>query len=294
MENVHILDGNNFFSRVWFVQGFPDLESVINAFLKFRQKNKGRTLVAFDTTKSKRRLEIHPEYKAGRKSSMTEEEYAFFKRNLNAFIDLLKNSGIDVLEGDGYEADDYIAMATNLLKRYHVFIHSTDKDFLQLVSKRVTFAMPTKEELVYVTPENFTEIVGVDLIYAADYKSIIGDKSDNIKGIEGIGEKTAQKYINAYGTYEQICKYLENKAQEPKKKDQPTKTEMKFLNGKEGFEMAKQLIDLSLVNDDKELKNLVSKKVRQRKIDKKGIVKALSEVDSQSAYSTVVMLCRMK
>ena len=99
---------------------------------RYVEKTKGRFIVAFDTTKSERRLKLYPEYKAGRKTSLTPEEYEEFKKNLNAFIKILKNMNITVLEGNGYEADDYIAITTQMLKRFHVYIHSTDQDFFTI------------------------------------------------------------------------------------------------------------------------------------------------------------------
>lgn len=292
MESVHILDGNNFFSRVFFAGG-RNMTAIINAFIQTRRKNKGRFIVAFDTTKSERRLKLYPEYKAGRKTSLTPEEYEEFKKNLNAFIKILKNMNITVLEGNGYEADDYIAITTQMLKRFHVFIHSTDQDFLQLVNRQVSVVKPESNgEYTTITPENFFEIVGVQPQFFVDFKAMVGDTSDNIPGIHGIGKGIATKYINEYGNYSDIVNALTPKLNEKAKSKQPSKTEMKILEGVKDFELAMELVDLSLVYKDITLKNLVREKVENTKQDMNAVLEALSEIDSEDCFDVVQAVCR--
>ena len=292
MESVHILDGNNFFSRVFFAGG-RNMTAIINAFIQIRRKNKGRFIVAFDTTKSERRLKLYPEYKAGRKTSLTPEEYEEFKKNLNAFIKILKNMNITVLEGNGYEADDYIAITTQMLKRFHVYIHSTDQDFLQLVNQRVSVVKPESNgEYTTITYDNFFEIVGVPPQFFVDFKAMVGDTSDNIPGIHGIGKGTATKYINEYGNYYDIVDALKPKLNEKAKSKQPSKTEMKIIEGVKDFELAMQLVDLSIVYKDITLKNLVREKVENTKQDMNAVLEALSEIDSEDCFDVVQAVCR--
>lgn len=292
MESVHILDGNNFFSRVFFAGG-RNMTAIINAFIQIRRKNKGRFIVAFDTTKSERRLKLYPEYKAGRKTSLTPEEYEEFKKNLNAFIKILKNMNITVLEGNGYEADDYIAITTQMLKRFHVYIHSTDQDFLQLVNQRVSVIKPESNgEYTTITHDNFFEIVGVPPQFFVDFKAMVGDTSDNIPGIHGIGKGTATKYINEYGNYYDIVDALKPKLNEKAKSKQPSKTEMKIIEGVKDFELAMQLVDLSLVYKDITLKNLVREKVENTKQDMNAVLETLTEIDSEDCFDVVQAVCR--
>jgi len=292
MESVHILDGNNFFSRVFFAGG-RNMTAIINAFIQIRRKNKGRFIVAFDTTKSERRLKLYPEYKAGRKTSLTPEEYEEFKKNLNAFIKILKNMNITVLEGNGYEADDYIAITTQMLKRFHVYIHSTDQDFLQLVNQRVSVIKPESNgEYTTITHDNFFEIVGVPPQFFVDFKAMVGDTSDNIPGIHGIGKGTATKYINEYGNYYDILDALKPKLNEKAKSKQPSKTEMKIIEGVKDFELAMQLVDLSVVYKDITLKNLVREKVENTKQDMNAVLEALTEIDSEDCFDVVQAVCR--
>ncbi len=292
MDKVHILDGNNFFSRVYFAGG-RELQSVLGAFIKVRQKYRGRFIVTFDTTKSARRLARYPEYKAGRKSSLTPEEYLVFKDRLTAFCAVLKNMKVSVLEGNGYEADDYIAMLCKMLRAYHVHIHSTDQDFLQLVSPRITVMKPDGEGgALPITPDNFVEITGVQQDFFLDYKCMIGDKSDNIPGIDGIGPKTAAKFINDYGCYEDILEALKPKLCETKKSKMPNATELKILNGSSTINLARTLMDLSLVYDDENLKNLVREKVKLTKLDLTAILETLTDHDAEDCFDIVRAACK--
>lgn len=292
MDKAHILDGNNFFSRVFFAGG-RSVSSVIGAFIKTRQKYKGKFLVTFDTTKSERRLKLYPKYKDGRKSSLTPEEYEVFKKNLNALIAIVKNMKVAVLEGHGYEADDYVAILCKMLKRYHVHIHSTDQDFLQLVSDRITVMKPDGEGgALAITPENFFEVAGVPQKFFVDYKAMVGDKSDNIPGIDGIGPGKASKYINEYGCYEDIIEALKPKLCETKKSKMPNETEKKILNGMNSVSLARTLVDLSLVYDDENLKNLVREKVKNTKLDLEAILETLTEVDSEECFDVVRAACK--
>ena len=269
------------------------MTAIINAFIQIRRKNKGRFIVAFDTTKSERRLKLYPEYKAGRKTSITPEEYEEFKQNLNAFIKILKNMNITVLEGNGYEADDYIAITTQMLKRFHVYIHSTDQDFLQLVNQRVSVVKPESNgEYTTITHDNFFEIVGVPPQFFVDFKAMVCDTSDNIPGIHGIGKGTATKYINEYGNYYDIVDALKPKLNEKAKSKQPSKTEMKIIEGVKDFELAMQLVDLSVVYKDITLKNLVREKVENTKQDMNAVLEALTEIDSEDCFDVVQAVCR--
>jgi DNA polymerase I len=286
MDKCHIIDGNNFFSRVYFAGG-NTLQVVVNAFIQSTRKWKGDIIFCFDTTKSKRRLEIYPEYKAGRKSSLSPEEYEQFKKMMYSFMDILKNMKVRVLEGDDYEADDYIAVLSKSLKRFHVYIHSTDQDFYQLISENVTVVKPSSEGDTEINVDNFTEVTGVDRKFFLDCKSMCGDKSDNIPGIEGIGPGKASKYINEYGSYQEIVEALKLKLNETVKSKRPNATEMKIVEGEEGFKLARQLIDLSICYTDKNLIKLVKDKANKTKLDLDKVLEILTEWNSEACFDVI-------
>lgn len=290
---VHIIDGNNWFTKHYFT-GMDNMTDVVARWIRFCNGHKGRIIFAFDTTKSARRLQIYPEYKAGRKTSLTPEQYEAFTKLMGDFRKLVKSMGYTVLCGHGYEADDYVAVTSRMLKAYDVRIYSTDHDFLQLVNSYISVIWSKPEGEIKITPDSFEENVGVGQEYFMDYKCMIGDKSDNIPGIEGIGEVTAKKYIDEYGHYNEILEALRPKLDAPKKKDQPNKTELKLINGENGFNIAKELIDMSINYKDLVLRDLIKKAVKETAYHGEACLEILSENDAESSFSLVKELCKTR
>lgn len=287
---VHIIDGNNWFTKHYFT-GMDNMTECVLRWRRFCSTHRGRKIFAFDTTKSARRLQIYPEYKAGRKTSLTPEQYEAFTKLMGDFRKLVKAMGYTVMCGHGYEADDYVAVISRMLKAYDVRIYSTDHDFLQLVNDHITIVWSKPEGEIKITPETFEENVGIGQEYFMDYKCMIGDKSDNIPGIEGIGEVTAKKYIDEYGHYETILEELRPKLMAKLKKDQPNKTELKLLGGEEGFKIAKELIDMSINYPDLVLRDLVRKAVKENVYDEKQCLEILSENEAETSFDIIEDLC---
>ena len=288
---VHIIDGNNWFTKHYFT-GMDNMTDVVIRWQQFSSRHKGRIIFAFDTTKSARRLAIYPEYKAGRKTSLTPEQYEAFKNLMGAFRKLVKSMGYTVLCGHGYEADDYIAVISRMLKAYNVRIYSTDHDYLQLVNEHISVIWNKPDGEVVITPDSFEENVGVGQEYFMDYKCMIGDKSDNIPGIDGIGEVTAKKYIDEYGHYNDILEALRPKLDAPKKKDQPNKTELKLINGENGFNIAKELIDMSINYKDLVLRDHIRNAVKETSYDRESCLEILSDNDAETSFDIVSEICQ--
>ena len=163
---------------------------------------KGNTVVFFDLGGSARHRELLPEYKAQR-GSMPDE--------LRAQIPLLKElsrlMGYAVVQQEGVEADDLIGSAALRLsqKGETVAIVSSDKDFGQLVGGNISQVCPpptANPKLGWRTldAEKVKEKFGVGPERIVDYLALVGDASDNIKGIEGVGPKTAAKWLNEFGS----------------------------------------------------------------------------------------------
>lgn len=293
-EKLFIMDGNNWFTRNYFTE-MKTMQDCIERLDHFVSNNRGKIIWAFDTTKSKRRLAIYPEYKAGRKTSLTEEEYKQFVGLMSDFRELIINMGFNVLCGNDYEADDYIAVAVlGYKKRFDCYIVSTDKDFLQLVDEHV-FVLKGKQngENVIINLDNFTEEIGVGKEYFLDYKCMVGDASDNVGGIVGIGETTASKYIDLYGHYSEIKKAIEEKISESKinRKVKVGKTEMKFVDGEKDFLVAKEICDLSIPQNDKELREIVKTQINNRSQNMERITEILLKNSSNSSMETIKELC---
>lgn len=160
------------------------------------------------------RTDYYPEYKATREK-LDDELQEDFDRSVARIEDLLGAFSVRLVSVDGYEADDVIGtLAERAHSRLDVVIVSGDKDFYQLVSPHVSLLNPGRrgpaavdEQLV--TTENAHERLGVQPEQVVDFLALVGDSSDNVPGVRGIGPKTAQKLIESYGSLESI---LENAA----------------------------------------------------------------------------------
>ncbi|MFQ5702843.1 MAG: DNA polymerase I [Gemmatimonadales bacterium] len=161
------------------------------------------------------RTEQYPEYKATRQK-LDDELQADFDRSIERVETLLDAFNITLVEVDGYEADDVIgtlaAKATE--QNLRAIIVSGDKDFYQLISRNVLLLnpgrggpSPVSEELIGV--ENASDRLGVPPERVVDYLALVGDSSDNVPGVKGIGDKTARSLIEIYGDLDAIIEHRE-------------------------------------------------------------------------------------
>ncbi len=156
------------------------------------------------------RKEVYAEYKATREK-LNEELQADFDRGLQRIEELLAAYRVQIVAIDGYEADDVIGTMTRLAveQQLNVVIVSGDKDFQQCVKPGVWLLNPGRGgpasvDEQWVGMENASERLGVPPQFVTDYLAMTGDSSDNVPGVPGVGEKTAQELITAYGDLEQI------------------------------------------------------------------------------------------
>lgn len=161
--------------------------------------------VAFDRGKCRRRCELLPEYKAQR-PPMPEDlrsQIAPIKTWLQAF-------GWPMLEQEGIEADDLIASVVTLRENCPVDILSFDKDLAQLINDQVHLLQPDKNSAWQTLGQaEVEEKFGIRPEFIVDYLAMLGDASDNIRGVEGIGAKTAAKLIQQFGPLESIFAHLD-------------------------------------------------------------------------------------
>ncbi len=156
------------------------------------------------------RVDLYPEYKATREK-LTDELQADFDTGLQRIEQLLKAYDVPVLSVPGYEADDVIGTLARLGVEagYNVVVVSGDKDFQQLVRPGVWLLNPGRGgpasvEESWVGMENANDRLGVPPERVIDYLALVGDTSDNVPGVRGIGEKTAQELIGQFGPLEEI------------------------------------------------------------------------------------------
>ncbi|MEP6491631.1 MAG: DNA polymerase I [bacterium] len=156
------------------------------------------------------RHEKYPAYKATREK-LTGELQADFKTGMERITAILEAHRVPILSLDGYEADDVIgALAKQAVEAgVNVVVVSGDKDFQQLVRPGVWLLNPGRGgpasvEENWVSVENGSERLGVPPSLVTDYLALVGDSSDNVPGVHGIGEKTAQELVNSYGSIANI------------------------------------------------------------------------------------------
>ena len=154
--------------------------------------------VAFDVSRKSFRTDIFPEYKATRSKSPEE-----FKGQVELIKEVLDSMGIRRLEKDGYEADDLIATLATQASAvgFATEIVTGDRDSFALVSPSVTVLYPKKgvSDLAVMTEEAIEEKYKLTPSQYPDFAALRGDPSDNLPGIPGVGEKTAQKWIKEFG-----------------------------------------------------------------------------------------------
>ncbi len=162
--------------------------------------------VAFDLKEPTFRHKANLTYKANRKG-MPEE----LATQMPLIKEILTDLGVTVVECKGYEADDILGTISNIFSgEDECVILTGDRDSLQLISDSCTVRLvKTKETIVY-TPDKFREDYGLEPIQLIELKALMGDSSDNISGVKGIGEKTATALIKEQGSVENLYKNLDS------------------------------------------------------------------------------------
>lgn len=218
-----LVDGNSILNRAYFGIGrnqrltAPDgtptgaIFTFFNMLFSFQDAlQPERTCVCFDRPEPTFRHELYEDYKAGRKA-MDDDlaiQFPLVKEGL-------KYMGLNQVEKAGCEADDLIASLAKLGAEAgdHVYVLSGDRDLWQLISDQVTLIYPYKNKSGsgkdYMGPEEFQQIYGFGPEAFLDFKALMGDPSDNIPGVPGVGEKTAMALIQEYGSLDQVYAHLD-------------------------------------------------------------------------------------
>jgi len=223
-RRILLVDGNNLLHRVCHIPAFHELRTVgglqaggMFGFLKSLRKSLDmsifvRCIVAWDSTKSKskRRLRLFPEYKdrsnrpdnrAPEKLREKAEYMKFFDAQRSLLSGMLSSLGVDEIELPGREGDDVLFWVRENMKflskdQWHrCVILSEDLDFMQLIDDQTDLYRPIQDQ--YISLANFTSIHGVTPARFLLYKAILGDKSDCVPGIRGVGPAAALDIANA-------------------------------------------------------------------------------------------------
>lgn len=222
MKKIIMVDGNNLLFRSYYAtayngnfmknsKGFPTnalfgFTNMINKIIQ--EENPEYIIVAFDKGKTFRH-EKYDFYKQGR--SETPDE---LKMQFPVAKNMLDAMGIKYYEIDNYEADDIIGTFAKYCDipddDYEGLIVSSDKDLIQLISPQVEMKLLKSKDYIRYNVNNFKEEWGIDPINIIDLKALMGDSSDNIPGVKGIGEKTALKFLHQYKTLDGVYNNIDN------------------------------------------------------------------------------------
>lgn len=217
MKTLLVIDGNSILNRAFYgirplstKTGLPT--NAVYGFITILKKHidalaPDRILCAFDRKAPTFRHKMYDGYKATRKG-MPEE----LAMQLPYAKEVAAAMGCCVVSMDGYEADDILGTASAMAETAgdtHTFILTGDRDSLQLVSEKTTVVLiKTKEDILY-TPDVFRAEYGITPAQFVDVKALMGDTSDNIPGVPGIGEKTALKLIAQAGSLAAVYENLD-------------------------------------------------------------------------------------
>lgn len=230
-----LIDGNNLLFRSYYAtayngnlmknsKGFPTnaLFGFVNMLNKIINEEKPEyIMVAFDTGHNFRK-DLCDTYKDGRIETPKDLKIQF--PEAKKICTLL---GIKYIECDNYEADDIIGTFARMAdedKNYNATIISSDKDLLQLISDEVDVKLLKQKDYILMNEQTFFEHYGIKPIRMIDLKALMGDPSDNIPGVKGIGEKTALSLLVKYDTLDNLYNHLD---------ELTPKTKEKLLNDKE-------------------------------------------------------------
>ncbi len=236
-----VIDGNSIVNRAYYgVRALSNKNGVftnalfgfINMYLKETGEIKPDAVaVAFDLKSPTFRHKEVASYKANRKG-MPEElamQMPYLKQILAAM-------GIACLSCEGFEADDILGTLAKACQAqgHDCVVMTGDRDSLQLIDKNIMVHLVTNKEHIPYTAEKFREDYGFDPIHLIDLKALMGDSSDNISGIKGIGEKTAMALMQAWNSIENMYDHIEEVQATPR-------IRQKLLDGRPDAEQSKWL-----------------------------------------------------
>ena len=219
MKKILVIDGNSIINRAFY--GVRPLTTksgkhtnaiygMINIITKQMNALKpDYAAVAFDLKHPTFRHELYPEYKAGRHATPEELRSQFPDAK-----ECLTLMGLHVLEMPGWEADDLqgtVAKMAYTVEDTESYVLSGDRDLLQLIGDKVSVLLATNQDTVTIKRAEFNEKYGVEPEQFVDMKALMGDSSDNIPGVAGVGEKTAANLIREFGTLDGIYENIEDK-----------------------------------------------------------------------------------
>lgn len=280
MKKVILIDGNNILFRSYYAtayngnvmknsKGFPTnaLYGFINMINKILREEKPEyVMIAFDKGKTFRH-DKYQDYKGGRQE--TPEE---LKAQFPIAKELSEAMGLTHVEIDNYEADDIIGTYAKKINEDDQFIGtiiSSDKDLLQLITKEIDVKLLKQTGFIRMDEKTFQETYGVEPIHMIDLKALMGDPSDNIPGVKGIGEKTAINLLKEFHDVDNLYAHID---------EVKGKVKEKLLADKEKAYMS---LDLATIYTQVPI-DTSFEKIRYRGIDSLKYISLLEELEFYS------------
>lgn len=241
-----VIDGNSIMNRAFYgirvltnKKGMPTnaLTGFLNIFLKLmKEEAPDRIAVAFDLHAPTFRHKMYADYK-GTRHAMPDE----LRAQMPIIKQILTALGVAIVEKEGYEADDIIGTLSHAaeLQGGECTISTGDRDSFQLITDKVTVRLASNKEDIIYTPAKIAEVYGVTPREMLEVKTLMGDSSDNIPGVPGVGEKTALGLIQKYHTVDYIYQNLD--AIEVTKG-----VRAKLENGRGSAELSRKLAEITL------------------------------------------------
>ena len=236
-----VIDGNSIINRAFYgIRLLSNKKGVytnavtgfMNIYLKLIEAYKpDGAAAAFDLKAPTFRHKMYDGYKAGRRP-MPEE----LAMQMPLVKDILRAMGVKVVECEGFEADDILGTLSRAVSEAggECILATGDRDSFQLITDRIYVNLASNKEDILFTPDKIREVYGVEPVEMLEVKALMGDPSDNIPGVPGIGEKTALSLIQKYHSTERI--YADTEALEVSKG-----VKEKLVKGRESAELSRKL-----------------------------------------------------
>lgn len=290
-KTVMLIDGSSLIFRAFFalpnlsnndgvmtngVYGF--LTMYRNAFDKYKPDY---VLVAFDRSSKTFRNDEYKDYKANRDKTPNELSYQF-----GILKDVLDSMGVKYTDLDGFEADDIVGTYARMAKEAgdEAVLITGDRDYLQLVDDNVLVYLTKKgvSDTVEYTVDKIKEEYGITPKQLIDVKGLMGDKSDNIPGVDGIGEKRALEFIRKYGSIENLYDNLDEISGKKTKESLENNEAVAYMSKKIGTIVTHAPVEFEY--DDLALGE-VDKEGLREKFSKLNFNKFLEELDGDGSES---------
>ena len=241
-----VIDGNSIMNRAFYgiriltnKKGMPTnaLTGFMNIYMKLiKEEAPDHIAVAFDLHAPTFRHKMYADYK-GTRHAMPDE----LRAQMPVIKQLLAALGVTIVEKEGFEADDIIGTLSHAAESQggECTISTGDRDSFQLITDKVTVRLASNKEDIIYTPAKIGEVYGVTPREMLEVKTLMGDSSDNIPGVPGVGEKTALGLIQKYHTVDYIYQNLDT--------IEVTKgVRTKLENGRESAELSRRLAEITI------------------------------------------------